>query len=96
MLGGLHIEMVMLSCIGDRLQDSSWKIALSNSEFTSPGNDSLLTGHGVAKMKYIHQVTALILYKLMNATFENSGLNNGMNYDAWRAEMEIKSLQFQC
>ena len=31
----------------------------------------------------------------MNVAFENNGLNNGMNFESWRAEMEIKSLQFQ-
>ena len=35
-LGALHIEMVMLSCIRDWLQDSGWTIALSNSRVTSP------------------------------------------------------------
>ena len=29
MLGALHIEMVMLSCLGDQLQDSGWTVALS-------------------------------------------------------------------
>ena len=95
MLGALHIEMVMLSCIGDWLQDSGWTIALSNSGVTSSGNDSLLTGHDVANTKYAHQVTALTLYNLMNDAFEKSGLNNGVNFEAWRAEMEIKSPQFQ-
>ena len=51
MLGALHIEMVMLSCIGDWLEDSGWTIALSNSGVTSSGNETLLTGHKVSKTK---------------------------------------------
>ena len=51
MLGALHIEMVMLGCLGDLLEDSGWTVALSNSGIISPGNDALLTGHDVAKTK---------------------------------------------
>ena len=94
MLGALLIEMVVLSCISDRLQDS-WTVALSNSGVTSLGNDALLTGHDIANTKCTHQVTALTLYNMVNAAFENSGLNNGINFEAWHDEMEIKNPQFK-
>ena len=45
----LHIEMVMLSCFGDVLENSGWTIALSKAGITTPGNDTLLIGHAVAK-----------------------------------------------
>ena len=48
MMGSLHIEMAMMSTIGDWLEDSGWTIALSNAKVNSPGNQSLLTGHDVA------------------------------------------------
>ena len=48
MLGALHIEMVMLGCLEDLLEDSGWTVALSNSGITSPGNDALPTGHDIA------------------------------------------------
>ena len=95
MLGALHIEMVMLSCIGDLLQDSGWTIALSNSGVTSPGNDSLLTGHNVAKTKYTHQVTALALHRLMKIAYENSSLKNEKSFETWRADMEKENPQFR-
>lgn len=79
----------------DWLQDSGWTIALLNSRVVSLGNDSLLTGHDVAKTKCTHQVTILSLYNLMNATFESSGLNNGINFEAWLVKIEIRSLLFQ-
>lgn len=79
----------------DWLQDSGWTIALLNSRVVSLGNDSQLTGHHVAKTKCAHKVTILSLYNLMNAAFESSGLNNGMNFEAWCAGMETKSPQFQ-
>ena len=79
----------------DWLQDSGWTIALLNSRVVSLGNDSLLTGHHVAKTKCAHKVTILSLYNLMNAAFESSRLNNGMNFEAWLAKIEIRSLLFQ-
>ena len=72
--GALRIKMVILSCIGNWLQDSGWTIAHSNSGVTSQGSDSLLTGHNFANTKYAHQVTVPTLYNLINAAFENSGL----------------------
>ena len=95
MLGALHIEMVMLSCIGDLLEDSGWTIALSNSGVTSSGNDSLLTGHDVANTKYAHQVTVMALHNLMKAAYQNSPLKNEKNFEDWRIHMETKSPQFK-
>ena len=70
MLSALYIEMVMLGCLGDLLEDSGWTVALSNSGITSPGNGALLTGH-VVKTKYMHQVTALALHQLMVSSYGN-------------------------
>ena len=42
-------EMVLLSCLGDWLQDSGWTTALSNKGATSSGKDSILSGHKVGK-----------------------------------------------
>ena len=44
MLDALHIEIVMLNCLGDWLQHSGWTNVLSNAGVTSSGNDSLLSG----------------------------------------------------
>ena len=62
MLGALPIEIAMLRCLGDWLQDSGWLTSLSNAGVTSPGYESLLTGHNIAPSKYAHQVTAKVLY----------------------------------
>ena len=70
MLGALHIEMVMLGCLGDLLEDSGWTVALLNSEITSPGNDAFLTCHDVAKTKYLQQVTVLALHQLMVPSYD--------------------------
>ena len=69
-LGALHIEMVMLDCLGDLLKDSGWTVTLSNSGITSPGNDALLTGHDAGKTQYMHQVAALALHQLMVSSYD--------------------------
>ena len=85
--------MVMLSCLGDWLEDSGWLTALSNADVTSPGNDSLCTGHSVAISKYAHQVTAKALYFLMRNAYHQS--LSQKSFEEWRAEMESCSPQFQ-
>ena len=75
MLGALHIEIAMLRCLGDWLQDSGWLTSLSNAGVTFTGNKSLLTEHNIAPSKYAHQVTAKVLYQLMLRAFKR--LNEG-------------------
>ena len=79
MLGALHIEIEMLRCLGDWLQDSGWLTSLSNAGVTSPGNESLLTVHNMAPSKYAHQVTAKVLYQLILRAFKS--LNEGYSED---------------
>lgn len=61
MLSALHIEMVMLSYIGDLLEDNDWTVGLCNAGITTLGNDVLVTGDAVANSKYMRQVTARAL-----------------------------------
>ena len=79
MLGALHIEIAMLRCLGDWLQDSGWLTSLSNAGVTSPVNESLLTGHNIAPSKYAHQITAKVSYQLMLPAFKS--LNEGYSED---------------
>ena len=99
MLGALHIEIVMLGCLGDLLEGSGWTVALSNSGITSPGNDALITGHDVAKTKYMHQVTALALHQLMVSSYdehiESKSPTDLPNFGEWKKIMESAYPQFQ-
>ena len=97
MLGNLNIEMVILSCLGDRLEDSCWTTALSNAGVTSPGSDSLCTGYAVAKTNYVHQVTAKALYILMIDAFQKSSIDVSKQdtFDEWHNEIESGSPQFK-
>ena len=100
MLGALHIEIAMLRCLGDWLQDSGWLTSLSNAGVTSPVNESLLTGHNIAPSKYAHQITAKVSYQLMLPAFKS--LNEGYSEDKreqrfqeWCDKMKERSPQFQ-
>ena len=99
MLGALNIEMVMLGCLGDLLEDSGWTFALSNSGITSPRNDAFLTVHDVAKTKYMHQVTALALHQLMVSSYdkyiESKSSTDPPNFGEWKTIMESAYPQFQ-
>ena len=95
-LSVLHIEMVLLSCLGNCLQDSRWTTALSNAGVTSSENASLPSGHEVRKTKYVHQVTVLTLYQLMKDAFEQSKKKDcTVNFAEWLASEELQSPQFQ-
>ena len=100
MLGALHIEIAMLRCLGDWLQDSGWLTSSSNAGVISPGNESLLPGHNIAPSKCAHQVTAKVLYQFMLRAFKS--LNEGYSEDKreqmfqeWCDKMKERSPQFQ-
>ena len=88
--------MVILSCLGECLQNRGWTIALSNAGVTSSGNHSLLSSYDVAKTKYIYQVTTSTLYRLMANAFKHSKEEGGtLDFVEWRAFNELGNPQFQ-
>jgi len=59
LMGGLHIEMALLSVLGDWLEGSGWKVMLSNADVTTEGRaDSLQRGSDTARAQWAHQVSA--------------------------------------
>ena len=55
MLGGLHIEMSLLKCIGDLLNRRGWTSALSQANITTPGTaESFLKASHVKKTARDH------------------------------------------
>ena len=97
-LGSLHVEMAMLSALGDWFQDSGWLSILSTAKVSGTGNQSLLTGKDVSKTKYCHQVTASVLYRLMLHSYDKAVMNDeheDLHFQSWRKQMEEKYPQFQ-
>ncbi len=70
-LGGLHIEMVALKCLGDWLNESGWTNALIQATIALPGKaDSFLKGSHVTRTRHAHQVTAACLYLLLVRAYQ--------------------------
>ena len=96
MMGALHIEMSTLSALGAWLDDSGWTIALLNANVTTPDNQSLISGHEVAKTKYCHQVTACTLNSLMQEAYNHfREEKENISFGEWKSNMEERSPQFQ-
>ena len=70
LMGGLHIEMVMLEILGDWLQESGWTVVLKKANLNNPGVvESFLSDSHVKRSRYAHKVTACSLYILLNMAF---------------------------
>ena len=70
-MGPLHIEMVILNCIGDSLRGSGWCEVYEASKINTPGRiDSFLKGNQVKRSRYAHQVTLSVLLTLARDSFE--------------------------
>ena len=64
-LGGLHIKMSLLKCLGNLLENTGWTAALEECQIASPGTaESFLKVAHVKKTLHAHHVTACALYAL--------------------------------
>ena len=62
LMGGLHVEMPLLSSLGDWLDASGWINALVNSSVATAGvAQSFVYGNKVSRTRYAHQVTVVAL-----------------------------------
>eukprot|EP00733_Pompholyxophrys_punicea_P000080 Pompholyxophrys_punicea_v1_NODE_10_length_6905_cov_7.951686.p2 type:complete len:342 gc:universal NODE_10_length_6905_cov_7.951686:5288-4263(-) len=81
MFGGLHIEMALISAIGDLLEGSGWTSAITNAGITSSGvAESLLRGSHVTRSRRCHQITIVALSELQKNAFR---LSNFGNFEQW-------------
>ena len=94
MLGGLHIKMTLLTCLGDLLDGSGWTSAISHAQVASPGTaDSFLKASHVKKTARAHQVTACALYNLRPDAYIKGGTET--TREAWSLERRGSSVQFR-
>ena len=71
MLGGLHIEMVVLSMLGKWLDGSGWSGALVEAGITTSGKaKALISASHVKRTRYAHQVTAAFLHILQDTGYK--------------------------
>ena len=89
MLGGLHIEMAMLSMLGKWLEGSGWSGALVEANIATSGRaEAMLSASHVKRTRYAHQVTVASLHVLQHTAYHNycTTLEESeipLNYTAW-------------
>ena len=70
-LGGMHIEMTAFRLLGNWLDSSGWTTAIINSGVAAGGTaESLLAVSHLGNTKYTHEVTAAVLFVLMNRAYQ--------------------------
>lgn len=93
MFGGLHLEKGLWNAMGDLLEGSGWTELLEDASIATSGTaDSFLKSTHIMKTRYSHQITVLVLTKLMQDAFEAS---NEMDMEVWKEIMIASSPTFQ-
>ena len=107
MMGPLHIEMVMLSAIGDWLEGSGWIQVFEKAGVSTTGRiESFLTGKKVKRTRYAHLLSLSALSQLMYAAFEDSKkpdfeiwrkdlVEDNINANFWSQVIQMETLLFQ-
>ena len=85
MMGGLHIEKALWNTVGDLLDGSGWTTALTESEVASSGTaDSFLKVSHITRTRHAHQVTVLVLHRLLNEAFnQRSNVDESLRATGW-------------
>ena len=92
-LGGLHIEMALMSMIDDVLEGSGWVDALIKSCLGSHGVvESFLSSH-VKRTRCAHEVTACTLYSLLRKAYQESDCDS--RFDDFCDEQVKRHPQFR-
>ena len=96
-LGGLHIELVLWSMLGDYLADSGWTTSLIEAGIATSGTaDSFLTASHLTRTRHAHQVTIAALTALQYQAFlADESSNNGKSFIDWKVSMAAQSPTFQ-
>ncbi len=87
LLGGLHIEMAILKCLGDWLSESGLCNALVLAKIESPGKaEAFLKGSHVTRTRHIHQVTVCIFLAKAYTQYSDDQAakeHNAVSIDEW-------------
>jgi len=89
MLGGLHIEMVLWSTMGDLLRWCGWPESLKEAGLVKSEAAALafLKANNVMRTRYAHHVTVVVLNSLLKRAYEHS--------DNWAVEASHSSPTFK-
>ena len=100
LLGGLHIEMALLSAMGDWLNGSGWVAVMATANVTTEGRaDALQKGSHTSRAQWAHQVTAAALYILQKRAYavyqDESSSENTLTFEDWNQQMGAAHPQFE-
>ena len=103
-MGGLHLEMLFLSVIGDLLDGSGWSAVINEAGITTEGRaESLIKATHVTRARLAHQLTACALDALQKEAFNKytyESYNNEkpvmyvMDFDEWKKSQMKTSPMF--
>ena len=99
MMGGLHIEMAMLTVIGDWLEGSGWTNVMSSAKVTTEGRaPGLQKGSHTSRGQWVHHITAAALFNLLNRSYTKYCTNTPDDeqhvFDEWCKDMASDHPQF--
>ena len=80
MFGGFHTELAALKALGSWIEDSGWTSVLVQAGMTTPGTaDSFLKALHISCTRHAHQVTAAVVYVLMDKAYNahREGVDEG-------------------
>jgi len=86
MLGGLHIEMAVMSIMGKWLDGNGWYTALVEAGIATSGKaKAFLSASHVKCTCYAHQVTVACLHILLNNAYQSYCMESAtpLNFEAW-------------
>ena len=100
MLGRLHTEMAALRTLGDWLEGSGWKSAITQANIASAGTvDSFHKAKHVSRTRHAHQVTACSLHILMSKAYDEyvQGISDEQKLDLhqWQEHKSSTCPQFK-
>ena len=110
MMGGLHIEMAMLSVIWDWLSGSGWTYVMASANITTEGRAlGVQKGSHTSRAQWAHQVTVVALFGLLKKSYSEycniTPDNEQLNFEEWSKHMAsahpqydywYKVLQLEC
>ena len=89
MMGPLHIEIMLLSMIGDWLASSGWSNIYKRAEISTAGKiNSFLKRKHVKRNRYAHQITLATLVQLAWEAYQQT---QHTNYQEWRNKVSALS-----
>jgi hypothetical protein len=71
LLGGMHIEKMLWTCLGDLLEGSGWDVLITNANISTIGSSQgLLKASHICRTRHAHQVTAASLFSLAMKSYK--------------------------